>query len=64
MTLKPVKAEMLRGYFFFRLPDNQTVGVLRLDTENERHIVMVTKEGLQRLSEACLKHAEELQVAQ
>ena len=54
------KAEMLRGYRFFHHPDMPTVGILRLDTENDHHFVMVTKQGLRHLSDACLKHAEDL----
>ena len=64
MTLEHQKAEMLRGYMFFHHPDMPTVGILRLDTENHQHFVMVTKKGLQNLADACLKHADELQETQ
>ncbi len=60
MTDEPVKAEMLKSYQFFKLPDMPTVGILRLETENENHFVMVTKGGLRKLAEACSKHADEL----
>ena len=58
------KAEMLRGYQFFRHPETPTVGILRIDTDNQKHFVMVTKQGLQKLAEACLKHADELEQTQ
>jgi len=64
MTEERLKAEMLKGYHFFHHPDLPTVGILRLDTENENHFVMVTKEGLQHLAEACLKHADDLKETQ
>jgi hypothetical protein len=64
MTLELQKAEMLRGYYFFHHPDRPTVGILRLDTENEQHFVMVTKKGLQKLAQACLKHADDLKEIQ
>jgi len=60
MTEESLKAEQLQGYQFFRHPDLPTVGVLRLDTENENHFVLVTKESLQELAKACLQHAKEL----
>jgi hypothetical protein len=49
---------------FFHHPDMPTVGILRLDTDSEQLFVMVTKKGLQKLSDACLKHADELQETQ
>ena len=58
------KAEMLRGYKFFHHPDMPTVGILRLDTENEQHWMMVTKQTLRLLSDALANHAEELQETQ
>ena len=64
MTLEPIKAEMLRGYRFFHHPDMPTIGFLRLDTENEKHFVMVTRQGLRKLGDACLKHADELSETQ
>jgi hypothetical protein len=64
MPLEHRKAEMLRGYKFFHHPDLPTIGILRLDTDNEKHFVMVTKKLLQALAEAATKHAEELKELQ
>ncbi len=64
MTLEQQKAEMLRGYRFFPHPDMPTVGILRLDTDTENHFVLVTKQGLQHLADACLKHADDLEETQ
>ena len=64
MALEQLKAEMLRGYMFFHHPDTPTLGVLRLDTENERHFVLVTKKALRLLSEELAKHADELEEVQ
>ena len=55
-----VKAEALRGYKFFPHPNSPTLGVLRLDTENEQHWVLVNRKSLLMLSDALKKHAEEL----
>ena len=63
MTEKRLKAEMLRAYMFFPHPD-PTLAVLRLDTENEQHWVLVTKETLLELSSVCAEHAESLQTTQ
>lgn len=63
MPLESQKAELLTGYHFHRHPDLPTIGILRLDTNGEPLFVMVTKDGLRRLAEAALKHAEELQEA-
>lgn len=60
MALEQQKAEMLRGYQFFRHPEQLAVGILRLDTENEQHWLMMTKKSLEELSAACAKHADEL----
>jgi len=64
MTLEHQKAEFLTGYRFFRHPDNPTLGILRLDTKGEPQWVLVSKDGLLALAEACTKHAEELQKVQ
>ncbi len=64
MALEHMKAEMLRGYQFFHHPGSPTLGVLRLDTENEQHFVLVTKQGLLFLARACAKHADELEETQ
>ena len=61
MSEKLKKAEMLLGYRFYDRPDMPTKGVLRLDTENEQHFLIVTKRSLQQLSKACMKHAAQLQ---
>ena len=55
-----VKAEALLGYKFFPHPNSPTLGVLRLDTENEQHWVLVNRKSLLMLSDALKKHAEEL----
>ncbi len=64
MSLENQKAELLRGYKFFHHPSMPTLGILRLDTENEQHWVAVTKQLLLHLSETCLKHADELEETQ
>lgn len=60
MAEESVKAEQLKGYRFFRHPTTPTLGVLRLDTENEYHWVLVTRQTLLMLSSALAKHADEL----
>ncbi|HEB26235.1 MAG TPA: hypothetical protein ENI05_00460 [Porticoccus sp.] len=64
MALEHMKAEMLLGYQFFPHPDMATLGVLRLDTENEQHWVLVTKQSLRELAKACTKHLGDLEEAQ
>lgn len=60
MTEERLKAELLRGYKIFPLPNSPTLRVLRLDTENEQHWVLVTKEILQMLSDELAKQAEKM----
>ena len=64
MTVDKPTAELLRAHRFFPHPEDSTLGVLRLDTKNEQHWVLVTKEILLLLSNACAEHAEELQEVQ
>ena len=64
MPMESQKAEMLRGYKFFHHPDMPTVGILRLDTDNEQHFVMVTKKHLEALAEAAMKHSKDLEETQ
>ncbi len=61
MALENINAEQMRGYQFFRHPDSPTLGILRLDTENEQHWVLVTRKTLKMLSDALAKHADELE---
>lgn len=58
---KQIKAEALRGYKFFPHPNSATLGVLRLDTENEQHWFLVNRETLLKLSDELQKHATDLQ---
>jgi hypothetical protein len=64
MALESVQAEQLHGYQFFHHPDSVTAGILRLDTENEQHWVMVTRKTLLMLSDALKQHADELEELQ
>jgi hypothetical protein len=64
MALEPVKAEALRGYQFFPHPKSSTLGVLRLDTKNEQHWFLVDRKILLLLSQALIKHADELEALQ
>ena len=63
-TPEHLTAEMLRGYKFFHHPEMPTVGILRLDTDGQQHFVMVTKQLLHHLADACTKHADDLQETQ
>ena len=64
MTIEDIKAEQLLGYKFFHHPNITTVGILRLDTENEQHWVMVNRKTLLMLSDALKQHADELEALQ
>jgi len=64
MALEPVNAKALRGYQFFRQPNDATLGVLRLDTEGEQHWFLVTRKTLTMLSQVLAKHADELEALQ
>lgn len=64
MTLENIRAEALRGYKFFPHPQSSTLGILRLDTLNEQHWVLVDRKTLLLLSEALAKHAQELEALQ
>ena len=61
MPLEHEMAEPLAGHHFFLHQDNPSVGILRLDTKNDQRWLLVTRKSLLALSEACAKHAEELQ---
>jgi hypothetical protein len=62
--LEQVKAELLRGYKIFPLPDSPTLRVLRLDTETEKHWVLVTKQLLLMLSDALREEAQKVSETQ
>ena len=64
MQPENIKAEALRGYKFFPHPDSSTLGILRMDTENEQHWVLVDRKILLLLSDALAKHAQELDALQ
>lgn len=64
MAEEQLKAEALRGYKFFPHPQSSTLGILRLDTANEQHWVLVDRKTLLLLSEALAQHAQELDVTQ
>ena len=64
MPLEHEMAEPLAGHHFFLHQDNPSVGILRLDTKNDQRWLLVTRTSLLALSEACAKHAEELQEIQ
>jgi len=57
-------AQALRGYQFFPHPDSPTLGVLRLDTQDDQHWFLVDQKTLIRLAEALQIHAKRLQPVQ
>ena len=61
MPLEHEIAEPLTGHHFFLHAENPGVGILRLDTKNDQRWLLMTRQSLLALSEACAKHAEELQ---
>ena len=61
MALEPVTAEILQGFQFFPHPKDPTLGILRLDTENEKHWILVTRQILLMLSDSLKKNADEMQ---
>ena len=61
MPLEHEMAEPLTGQHFFLHADNPSLGILRLDTKTDRRWFLVTRESLLALSDACARHAEELQ---
>jgi len=61
MALEQQKAELLRGYKIFPVLHDPTLRVLRLDTENEQHWVLVTKQILQMLSDELASQAAKIE---
>jgi hypothetical protein len=61
MPLEHEMAEPLTGHHFFLHADNPRLGILRLDTKNDQRWLLVTHQSLLALSEACARHARELQ---
>ena len=61
MPLEHEMAEPLIRHHFFLYADNPRLGILRLDTKNDQRWLLMTRQSLLALSEACAKHAEELQ---
>ncbi len=59
MPLESQKAELLRGYKVFPMPNNPS---LRVDTENEAHWVLVTKEILLMLADELVKQAKKMEL--
>jgi hypothetical protein len=64
MPLEHELAAPLTGHHFFLHADNPALGVLRLDIEGDQRWLLVTRQSLLALSEACARHAEELQEPQ
>jgi hypothetical protein len=60
VPLEHEMAEPLTGHHFFLHADNPGLGILRLDTKNDQRWLLMTRQSLLALSEACAKHAEEL----
>jgi len=61
MPLEHEMAEPLIGHHFFLHAENADLGILRLDTKNDQRWLLVTRQSLLALSEACARHADELQ---
>ena len=61
MPLEHEMAELLTGHHFFLHAENPSLGILRLDTKNDQRWLLMTRQSLLALSEACARHAEELQ---
>ena len=61
MPLEHEMAELLTGHHFFLHTENPSLGILRLDTKSDRRWLLMTRKSLLALSEACARHAEELQ---
>jgi hypothetical protein len=59
VPLEHEMAEPLTGHHFFLHADNPGLGILRLDTKNDQRWLLMTRQSLLALSEACAKHAEE-----
>jgi hypothetical protein len=63
MPLEHEMAEPLTGSHFFLHAENPGLGILRLDTKSDQRWLLVTRQSLLALAEACAKHADELQEA-
>ncbi len=63
MPLEHEMAEALTGHHFFLHAENPGLGILRLDTKGDQRWLLMTRKSLLALSEACARHAEELQEA-
>ena len=63
MPLEHEMAEPLTGHHFFLHADNPSLGILRLDTKSDQRWLLMTRQSLLALSEACARHAQELQGA-
>jgi len=61
MPLEHEMAEPLTGHHFFLHAENPGLGILRLETKSDQRWFLMTRASLLALSEACAKHAEELQ---
>ena len=61
MPLEHEMAEPLTGHHFFLHAERPDLGILRLETKSDQRWLLVTRRSLLALSEACAKHAEELQ---
>lgn len=64
MPIEEQSAELLKGYQFWPHPTAPTLVVLRLDTQNGRSWVLVTRSLLLQLAEALKEHADQLQEVQ
>ena len=63
MPLEHEMAEPLTGHHFFLHADNPSLGILRLETKSDQRWFLMTRQSLLALSEACARHAAELQEA-
>jgi hypothetical protein len=61
MPLEHEMAEPLTGHHFFLHGEKPGLGILRLDTKSDQRWLLMTRESLLALSDACARHAEELQ---
>ena len=63
MPLEHEMAEPLTSHHFFLHADNPSLGILRLETKSDQRWFLMTRQSLLALSEACARHAAELQEA-
>lgn len=64
MNKEHTQAAMLRGCQMYASQDTPTAGILRLDTDGDPLMVLVTKKALQQLAQACSDFADQLQETQ